>query len=177
MAVFSSLRSICKPSSIKSILKTQVRNDGHYSVPIRPSRWVYDKFKDDVHWYFMLAAIPIGISVTLMNLLVGPAELRQVPEGYVPTEDEYYRNPITRLIMRHFKTGFQENYEVHLHNMWELEKISEMTQLKREVKRQMAIHGDYKGWYHREDIAHYSRMKRVADEHNTACSGDRLQDD
>ena len=32
----------------------QVRNGGHYSVPARPSRWMWDKFKDDVHFYFML---------------------------------------------------------------------------------------------------------------------------
>ena len=75
---------------------SQVRNGGHYSVPIRPSRWVYDKFKDDVHWYFMLAAIPIGIAITAVNVLVGPAELRPIPEGYTPADWEYHRNPISR---------------------------------------------------------------------------------
>ena len=32
------------------------------------------------------------------------------------------------------------------------------------------------GWYHREDVAHYSRMKRVADEANAACHGHRMED-
>ena len=35
-----------------------------------------------------------------------------------------------------------------------------MKQLKAEVKRQMALQGDYKGWYHRADIAHYSRQRK-----------------
>ena len=50
-----------------------------------------------------------------------------------------------------------------------------MGQLKAEVKRQMQIHGDYKGWYHRPDIARYSRMKREADVHNSACQGTEFQ--
>merc|ERR1719206_685631 len=44
------------------------------------------------------------------------------------------------------------------------------------VKRQMAIHGDYKGWYHRSDIAHYSRLKRKNDEVSSAAGGHKLQD-
>ena len=68
------------------------------SVPIRPSRWVYDKFKDDVHFYFMLAAIPIGITITAVNVLVGPGELRPIPEGYQPKEEEYFAHPISRLV-------------------------------------------------------------------------------
>ena len=41
-----------------------------------------------------------------------------------------------------------------------------MRALKFEVQRQMNIHGDYKGWYHRLDIARYSRMQRRADIEN-----------
>merc|ERR1711872_1111336 len=126
MVVFSSLRTILKPSNVKNLIQNQVRNGGGYSVPIRPSRWVYDKFKDDVHFYFKIA-----------NLFVGPGELTPIPEGYVPREEEYHRNPITRLITKYLKTGIQETFEVHLHEMWELGKISEMRQLKAEVKRQM----------------------------------------
>merc|ERR1719213_962295 len=176
MVVFSSLRTILKPGLTKNLLANQARNGGGYSVPIRPSRWVYDKFKDDVHFYFMLAAIPIGMTVACINLFVGPGELTPIPEGYVPREEEYHRNPVTRLLTKHFKTGIQENFEVHLHEMWELGKISEMRQLKAEVKRQMAIHGDYKGWYHRSDIAHYSRMKRRNDEVASGAGGHKLQD-
>jgi len=145
------------------------------SVPIRPSRWVYDKFKDDVHFYFMLAAIPIGITVSAVNVLVGPGELRPIPEGYQPKEEEYFAHPISRFIVKHFKRGFQEMYEVHLHYIWETSKVVEMRHLKEEVKRQMALHGDYKGWYHRSDMAHYARQKRLADQTSTAAGGEKLQ--
>merc|ERR1712106_1313847 len=155
MVVFSSLRTILKPGTIKPLVQNQVRNGGHYNVHIRPSRWVWDKFKDDLHWYFMLAPIP---------------------EGYHPTEEEYHRHPISRFIMKHFKHGIQENFEVHLHGMWELGKISEMRQLKAEGKRQMAIHGDYKGWYHRQDIAHYSRVKRESNENSMRGGGHKFVD-
>ena len=47
-------------------------------------------------------------------------------------------------MVKHFKIGYQEMYEVSLHNNWECAKIVEMKQLKAEVKRQMAITGDYK---------------------------------
>ena len=40
--------------------------------------------------------------------------------------------------------GYQELYEVSLHNNWETAKVVEMKQLKAEVKRQMALQGDYK---------------------------------
>ena len=73
-------------------------------------------------------------------------------------------------------------------------QIAEMRSLKKEVHRQMQIHGDYKvsgekaqkafstlsksfhdgihivnsqGWYHREDIAKYARIQRQGDILNT----------
>ena len=49
-----------------------------------------------------------------------------------------------RFIIKHFKVGYQELYEVSLHNNWETAKVVEMKQLKAEVKRQMALQGDYK---------------------------------
>ena len=117
------------------------------SLVARPSRWVYDKFKDDVHFYFMLGAIPAGITVLIANLFYSNSELSAIPDGYTPKEWEYYPHPITRFITRYLKVGYQELYEVSLHNTWECAKISEMKQLKAEVKRQMAIHGDYKVFY------------------------------
>merc|ERR1719225_1180351 len=57
--------------------------------------------------------------------------------------------------------------EDHLHNMWETGKVVEMKQLKAEVKRQMAIQGDYKGWYHRDGLAKYARQRKSMMEENT----------
>ena len=92
MSVFSSLRRVL---NTKTVLQSQVRNSG-YSVALRPSRWVYDKFKDDLHFYFMLGAIPTGLAITLINLFYSNGQLSTIPEGYTPKEHEYHRNPITR---------------------------------------------------------------------------------
>ncbi|CAH1240213.1 NDUFB5 [Branchiostoma lanceolatum] len=41
----------------------------------------------------------------------GPAELSEIPEDYEPEEYEYHEHPITRFIVRHMTTDYQENYE------------------------------------------------------------------
>ena len=144
---------------------------------IRPSRWVYDKFKDDLHFYFMLGAIPCGLVIIGANLMYSNAQLSAIPEGYTPREEEYHPNPLTRFITKYLKVGYQETYEVHLHNIWEAAKVSEMKQLKSEVKRQMAIQGDYKGWYHRSDVARFARMRRQMMQDNTSVRGNNLVED
>jgi len=166
MVVFSLLRPLNRVANnlASKVVLNQTRSGGHYTMATRPSRWGWDKFKDDVHWYFMLGAIPVGAFVTLTNVFVGPAVLTPIPEGYHPREEEYHRNPVTRFMVRHFKKSFQELYEVGLYNRWEINKITEMRGLKKEVKRQMAIHGDYKGWYHRADIGYYVRVQRANNE-------------
>ena len=90
-------------------------------MPIRPSRWVYDKFKDDVHFYFMLAAIPIGMTVACINLFVGPGELTPIPEGYVPREEEYHRNPVTRYVPIPLERWNNEIFLDFLRNISKLE--------------------------------------------------------
>merc|ERR1712181_182350 len=93
-----------------------------------PSRWGMDKFKDDLHYYFLLAAIPLTLLTAYINITRGEAKLVPIPEGYKP----------------------------------------------KEVQRQMQIHGDYKGWYHREDIARYVRIQREGDRINTEQRGNHF---
>merc|ERR1712025_493413 len=151
--------SLRRVLTTKTVLQSQVRNSG-YSVALRPSRWTYDKFKDDLHFYFMLGAIPSGLVIALSYMMVGSGELQPIPEGYNPKEWEYYKSPITRFLVKHFKKSLQELYEVSVFTTWENHKVTEMRQLRKEVRRQMALHGDYKAWYHREDMAHYVRVHR-----------------
>merc|ERR1712038_1518754 len=150
----STLRGVL---SARNVIQTQVRNGGHY--------------------YFMLAAIPVGAGIFFTNLFYSNAQLSAIPEDYHPKEWEYYPNPITRFIVKHFKVGYQELHEVHLHNMWETGKVVEMKQLKAEVKRQMAIQGDYKGWYHRDGLAKYARQRKSMMEENTEHRGHKLVED
>ena len=145
MAVLSSLRR--GVLTTKNVFQPQIRYGGGYSAAIRPSRWHYDKFKDELHFYFMLGAIPCGLGILVTNIMGGNTELRAIPDNYTPKEWEYFPNPITRFIVKHLKIGYQELYEVSLHNNWETAKVVEMKQLKAEVKRQMALEGDYKVEY------------------------------
>ena len=73
-----------------------VRFGGGHTAVNRPSRWVGDKIKDDIHFYVLLAGIPVGLWVMYMNITEGQAELKPIPDGYKPKEWEYYKNPITR---------------------------------------------------------------------------------
>merc|ERR1712156_677144 len=65
-----------------------------FSMSRTSSRWVYDKFKDDVHFYLAIMGIPLGAAITLANLLYSNAQLSAIPEGYTPKEWEYHPNPI-----------------------------------------------------------------------------------
>lgn len=58
---------------------------------IQPSRWQYEKFKDLLHFYLLVGAIPFGLISLYANVFIGPAQLAPIPEGYVPQEHEYYR--------------------------------------------------------------------------------------
>jgi NADH dehydrogenase (ubiquinone) 1 beta subcomplex subunit 5 len=60
-------------------------------MPITPSRWQWHKFKDMVHYYIMVGLIPVSAAVVYANVFVGPAQLAEIPEGYVPKHWEYYR--------------------------------------------------------------------------------------
>ena len=127
MSVFSSLRTgVLTP---KNVFQPQVRNGGGYSAAIRPSRWNYDKFKDELHFYFMLGAIPCGLGILLANMMGGNTELRAIPDNYTPKEWEYFPNPITRSVtgnMTSLASSFDANFTTHLGIF---ERSSEKTRL------------------------------------------------
>ena len=67
---------------------------GGMTVRQRPSRWEWDRikvlsnsfagfltpfFKDDLHYYIMLAAIPCGLFVLYMNVTVGEVDYLLLP--------------------------------------------------------------------------------------------------
>merc|ERR1711874_64598 len=148
------------------------------SITVRPSRWTWDIFKDQLHFYILIAAVPIGALITYLNVFVGPAELRPIPEGYVPKEIEYERSPVVRWLKTTFnRPGWQERYERQLHDVWQEEKTINMKQLRDEVHRQMKLHGNYKGWYYRDDLAHYTRVFRKSQESSLECQGHRFYGD
>merc|ERR1711978_820070 len=49
-----------------------------------------------------------------------------------PKEWEYYKNPISRLMVKYLKPfGVQQEYEMNMHGVWEAVKIAEMRSLKK----------------------------------------------
>jgi len=72
---------------------------GHHHMTIKPSRFQWDKFKDLMHFYVMLGVIPVTALVLYANIFVGPAQLAEIPEGYVPKHWEYEKvcwNPVPK---------------------------------------------------------------------------------
>lgn len=78
---------------------------------IKPSGYHVRQFFDDVHFYLCLTGIPVLIGIVTVNILVGPATLSEIPEGYEPQEHEYYRSPITRFFVKYWHDAPQTNYE------------------------------------------------------------------
>lgn len=64
---------------------------GHHTFQIKPARWSWNKFKDMLHFYTMVAVIPSTIVITCINIFIGPAKLVPIPEGYNPQEYEYHQ--------------------------------------------------------------------------------------
>uniref|UniRef100_C1C3P2 NADH dehydrogenase [ubiquinone] 1 beta subcomplex subunit 5, mitochondrial n=1 Tax=Aquarana catesbeiana TaxID=8400 RepID=C1C3P2_AQUCT len=78
---------------------------------IRPSLYHDNKFKKYLKFYILLGVIPAGICISLINIFIGPAELAEIPEGYVPEHWEYYQHPITRWLSRNVFHPVDESYE------------------------------------------------------------------
>merc|ERR1712150_160216 len=68
---------------------------------ILPSKYEYNHWKDLLHYYVMLAAVPIAAVVFYSNVIIGQAELADIPEGYEPKVWEYHKHPISRFLARY----------------------------------------------------------------------------
>lgn len=62
----------------------------HRIMPIKPSRWQWNRFKDFFHFYVLLGVIPCTLLVTYVNIFIGPAKLAETPEGYIPEPHEFH---------------------------------------------------------------------------------------
>lgn len=58
---------------------------------IQPSRFQWNKWKDYLHFYSLVGAIPCLTVIFLTNVFIGPATLEPIPEGYQPKHWEYHR--------------------------------------------------------------------------------------
>ncbi|CAG2114495.1 unnamed protein product [Medioppia subpectinata] len=127
---------------------------------MRPSIWGWRKFKDFLHFYVMLGVIPLTILTTYANIVVGPATLTEIPEGYEPKHWEYYKNPVPRFFARYMIADKRQDYErVVCYLNEEAEKVI-LKDIEKRVKKFMQYRNDYKSWYYRPVDARPLRFER-----------------
>ncbi|KAG8233598.1 hypothetical protein J437_LFUL001009 [Ladona fulva] len=189
MAVWSSLRSLRPLSSLLSnfkqakscvnpvknapiVQRANMSGGGHRVMDIVPSRWQWHRFKDILHYYVLLGVIPMTAVILYANIFIGPAQLTEIPEGYVPKHWEYYRHPITRFIARYILQSPQQEYEKMLHMVYEEAERMKLRKLEKEVKAKMAERGDYKAYYYLPAYPKYYRYSRELGEKLESIQGD-----
>ena len=69
--------------------------------------------------YLLIWGIPITSVILYCNIKIGPAKLQPIPEGYNPSQDEYFRHPITRWMAKNVYPSEQQEYEKNMHYTWE----------------------------------------------------------
>ncbi|OTF70753.1 NADH dehydrogenase[ubiquinone] 1 beta subcomplex subunit 5-like [Euroglyphus maynei] len=117
---------------------------------IQPSQFVWKTFKDYLHFYFMLGFIPLTLITAYANIVVGEAELTDIPEGYTPHHWEYYKHPVTRFLAKYLFDDAAMGYESSVSKMAESSEKILLHKLKQQLKRMMAEKADNKAWYYSE---------------------------
>ncbi|CAH2006614.1 unnamed protein product [Acanthoscelides obtectus] len=144
----------------------------HRTFPMVPSRWQWNRFKDLLHFYFMLGFIPITAVITYANVFIGPATLSEIPEDYTPKYWEYYRHPITRFIARYMLNDPQQDYEKYLHFIYEEQERIKLRRLEKRIKEKMGERQDYQAYYYRPVLAKYHRISREAADYLETIRGE-----
>lgn len=115
---------------------------------VLPSRFEWERWKNDIHFYLFLGFVPMGLLITFCNLFIGPAELADIPEDYEPMPWEYYKGPIERWFSRYVYEYPERTYERTLHLLWEEQMRRKNRILEEKVRKLMHDRQDYKGWYY-----------------------------
>jgi len=136
---------------------------GGHKMQVLPSRFEWERWKNDIHFYLTLGFGPMALLILFSNLFVGQAQLSDIPEDYEPMPWEYYKGPIERFFARYVYEFPERRYERTLHHLYmETERIK-MRKLEKKVKALMHDRQDYKGWYYapvdksRVDAAHHAQ--------------------
>lgn len=100
---------------ISFVLIGLVRNGGGHQrvMEIIPSKYQWHKYKDLLHFYLMLGAIPALGLVFYTNVFIGPATLTEIPCDYQPRHWEYEKARYFSNIIRwslQLQLGFTKKY-------------------------------------------------------------------
>lgn len=160
-------------------------------MPMTPSRFQWHKFKDSLHYFTMVALIPMSALIFYVNVFIGPAELTEIPEGYEPEHWEYHRvscesfkvklpaiivdsfqHPITRFMAQYIYPSPQQEYEKMLHNIWEEQEKMNVRRLEKQIRAKMAERNDYQAYYYKPSTAKYHRVAKQAADELDSLEGD-----
>lgn len=167
MVVLSALRSSCwqrcitfRFSGSSKLSQPLLRTSGvsnevvqrmgahKHVMEITPSRFEWTRFKNELHFYVMLGAVPLSLLTLFVNLFIGKAELTDIPEGYEPKEWEYSSSPITQFIHRMWFEPMQKSYEKKMHALYLENEKRKQLKLEARVTDMMRQNQDYMGWYY-----------------------------
>jgi len=165
---------------LRSVVMTAPRRAGDHHLPthqtafeVTPSRYVWYLYKNLIHFYFMLGAIPLTGVVFFVNVFIGPPTLKEIPEGYVPKHWEYERHPISRFFSRYGFWSTQELYERNLFYIQQERESMAMKFLEWKAKRLMKERGDYPTLYQKRiNMAKYIRAWEEEHEYQREVTGD-----
>ncbi|KAK7093709.1 NADH dehydrogenase [ubiquinone] 1 beta subcomplex subunit 5, mitochondrial-like [Littorina saxatilis] len=150
-----------------------IRKMGSNRMQVLPSRFEWERWKNDIHFYLFLGFAPMGLLIMYCNLVTGQAELTDVPEDYEPMPWEYYKGPIERWFARYIYEYPEKRYERTLHVLWEEGERVKVRKLEKKVRALMHDRQDYKGWYYtpvdksRIDAAHKAQKSWQEDRTGT----------
>ncbi|XP_053684809.1 NADH dehydrogenase [ubiquinone] 1 beta subcomplex subunit 5, mitochondrial [Sabethes cyaneus] len=155
-----------------ALVQVRAMSGGHRTFNITPSRFQWHKFKDMFHYYIMVGLIPVLAVVFYTNVFIGPAQLTEIPEGYVPKHWEYHQHPITRFIARYILDNPQQDYEKMLHFLYEESERMQIRALEQQIRDKMAERNDYQSYYYRPALGKYHRVAKEAADHLESLRGD-----
>jgi len=107
------------------------------------------------------------------NVFIGPATLKEIPEGYVPKQWEYFQHPIKRWFARYWVDNFQEQYERNLHYITIIEEKRKMRRMAAKVEELMKERADYPNYYtNKTFLSKYVRNMKLERDTILGVTGD-----
>ncbi|XP_022343602.2 NADH dehydrogenase [ubiquinone] 1 beta subcomplex subunit 5, mitochondrial-like [Crassostrea virginica] len=139
-----------KSKPVQELVRSSHWGPGFLGVPRFGTR-IKDYFlRDHIILYFWIAAAPVSL-MTMYNMYIGPAELKDIPEGYEPRHWEYYRTPAQRFAHKWIFSSYEQGYEKNLHVIDQKLRKAYSKRRHKIVDQHMRYNFEYKGWYYQID--------------------------